>query len=154
MEISARLLKKLKTELPCDPALPVPDTPWDTGVSLHRHLCNHVYRSTVHNSQATDPLRCPSTGEWMTKIWFVHNGVLFSIKVNESMPFAGKWIELEMTVLSKIIHTQRDKCACFPSYVDSRSKIVRQNGGYLWEEPRGSGAEYNGNRLYMCMKKS
>jgi hypothetical protein len=27
MEISARLLKKLKTELPCDSALPVPDTP-------------------------------------------------------------------------------------------------------------------------------
>jgi hypothetical protein len=35
--------------------------------------------------------------------------VLFSIKKNEIVLFAGKWVELEIIMLSDITKTQKDK---------------------------------------------
>jgi hypothetical protein len=40
---------------------------------------------------------------------YIHNEVLFNIKKNKIMLFAGKWMELEIIMLSKISQTQKDK---------------------------------------------
>ena len=37
----------------------------------------------------------------------LHNGVLHSRK-NDSLNFAGKWMELENTILSEVTQTQKD----------------------------------------------
>jgi hypothetical protein len=37
-----------------------------------------------------------------------------AIKKNEIISFAGKWIELEIIMLNKISHTQKDKYHVFP----------------------------------------
>jgi hypothetical protein len=36
-----------------------------------------------------------------------------AVKNNEIMSFAGKWMELEIIMLSKISQTQKDKCGMF-----------------------------------------
>jgi hypothetical protein len=36
-----------------------------------------------------------------------------AIKKNEIMPFAGKWMELEIIILSKISQTENGKCYTF-----------------------------------------
>ena len=46
--------------------------------------------------------RCPSTDEWIKKMWYIYNGILLSHKKNEILPFATTWIELECIMLSKI----------------------------------------------------
>ena len=38
----------------------------------------------------------------------IHNGILLGHK-NEIMPFATRWIDLEMTILSEVGQTEEDK---------------------------------------------
>jgi hypothetical protein len=40
---------------------------------------------------------------------YIHNGVLFTIKKNEIMLFAGKWMELEILMLSKVSQAQKNQ---------------------------------------------
>jgi hypothetical protein len=45
-------------------------------------------------------LRCPTTDEWIKKIWYIYTiEYYFIIKKNEIMLFAGKWVELEIIML-------------------------------------------------------
>ena len=45
--------------------------------------------------------RCPSTAEWIQKIWYIYTMEDYSaIKNNEFMKFLGKWMELENIILS------------------------------------------------------
>jgi hypothetical protein len=50
-----------------------------------------------------DP-RCPSTEEWIQKMWYIYTIVYYSaIKNNEFMKFLGKLMDLEDIILSEII---------------------------------------------------
>jgi hypothetical protein len=56
-----RLLKKLNTDLPYDPAIPLLGIYLKEGNSgvLQRHLFTHVYCITIHNSQAMETAKMP-----------------------------------------------------------------------------------------------
>jgi hypothetical protein len=45
-----------------------------------------------------------------------------AMKKNEILLFAGKWMELENIILSKVSQAQKTKIICPPSYVDFRSR--------------------------------
>jgi hypothetical protein len=45
-----------------------------------------------------------------------------SIKKNEIMSFADKWMEVKIMMLSKASQAQKDWVICFPSYVEARPK--------------------------------
>jgi hypothetical protein len=45
-----------------------------------------------------------------------------STKKNEILSFAGKWMELENIILSKVSQSQKTKNSCSPSYADYRLK--------------------------------
>jgi len=47
--------------------------------------------------------RCPSTEEWIQKMWYIYTMKYYSIiKNNDLMKFISKWIELENIILSEI----------------------------------------------------
>ena len=49
--------------------------------------------------------KCPSTDEWIKKIWFKYTMEYNSaIKKNEIMPFAATWMDLEIIILSEVGH--------------------------------------------------
>jgi len=53
--------------------------------------------------------RCPSTEEWIQKMWYIYTMEYYSaIKNNDFMKFIGKWMELEKTILSEITQAQKD----------------------------------------------
>ena len=46
--------------------------------------------------------RCPSTDEWITKLWEMYTIEFYSaIKKDNIMSFTGKWMELENIMLSE-----------------------------------------------------
>jgi hypothetical protein len=53
--------------------------------------------------------RCPSTEEWIQKMWYIYTMDYYSaIKKNEFMKFLGKWIDLECIILSEVTQSQRN----------------------------------------------
>ena len=47
--------------------------------------------------------RCPSTEEWIQKMWYIYTMEYYSaIKNNEFMKFLGKWLDLEGIILSEV----------------------------------------------------
>jgi hypothetical protein len=54
--------------------------------------------------------RCLTMDDWIKKIWYIYTmGNYSDIKKNEIMPLVGKWMELEVIMLSQIRQTQKDK---------------------------------------------
>ena len=53
--------------------------------------------------------RCPSTEEWIQKMWYIYTMEYYSaIKNDELMNFLGKWMERESVILSEVTQSQRN----------------------------------------------
>jgi hypothetical protein len=54
--------------------------------------------------------RCPITEEWIKKIWYFYTMEFYlAMKKNEVLPFASKWMELEIIILSEVSQAQKTK---------------------------------------------
>ena len=99
-----RFLKKLKIELPYDPAIPL------LGMHLQENMvqkdtCTPMFIAALFTIAKTrKPPKCPSTEEWI-KMWYIYIYMMeyySAIKKNEIMPFAATWMDLETVILSEV----------------------------------------------------
>ena len=69
-----RFLKKLKIELPYDPAIALLEIyPKDTGVLIHRGTCTPMFIAVLSTiAKLWKEPNCPSTDEWIMKMWFIY----------------------------------------------------------------------------------
>ncbi|KAF0879664.1 LORF2 protein, partial [Crocuta crocuta] len=111
-----RVLKKLTVELPYDPGIAVLGIyPRDTGVLLHRGTCTpNVHSSTLNNSQNVERAKCPSTDEWIKKMWYIYTMEYYmAMRKNEIWPCVATWMELEGVMLSEIRQAEKDRYHMF-----------------------------------------
>ena len=73
-----RFPKKLKIELPYDPAIALLGIyPWDTGVVFRRDTCNPMFIAALSTiAKVWKEPKCPSMDEWIKKIgiciqWYI-----------------------------------------------------------------------------------
>ena len=95
-KIIFRFLKKLKLELPYDPAIPL------LGIYQRKTWSERIYPTFIAALYTWMQPKCPLTAEWVEKMWYIHTVECYSaVKKNGTMTFAATWINLEIIILSK-----------------------------------------------------
>jgi hypothetical protein len=73
------------------------------------HVSHYVHSGRICDSQKLKQPRCSITKEWIQKMWFIYTMEYYSaIKNEDTLSFAGKWMELENIILSGVTQTQKD----------------------------------------------
>ena len=109
-----RFLKKLKIDLPYDPAITLPGIySRDTGV--HRGSCTPMFIAAISTiAKLWKEPKSPSTDEWIKKMWFIHTKEYYlAMRKNEIWPFVAMWMELESFMLSEISQAEKDRYHMF-----------------------------------------
>ena len=53
--------------------------------------------------------KCPSTEEWIKKMWYKYTMEYYSVIKKNEMPFAVTWMDLEIVILSDVSRTEKEK---------------------------------------------
>ena len=74
---------------------------------IQKDTCTPVFIAALFTTAKTwKQPKCPSTDKWI-KMWYMHTMEYYSaIKMNEIMPFAATWMDLEIIILSEISQTK------------------------------------------------
>ena len=99
-------LRKLKMELPFDPAIPLlglypknPETP------IQKNLCTPMFIAAQFTiAKYWKQPKCPSANEWIKKLWYIYTMEFYAAeRKKELIPFVTAWMELESIMLSEIL---------------------------------------------------
>jgi hypothetical protein len=66
--------------------------------------------------------RCPTTDEWIEKMYLYTMKFYSAMKKYEVLSFAGKWMELENIILSEVSQAQKTKNRMFSLICGLRSR--------------------------------
>ena len=103
-----RFLKKLETELPYDPAIPLLGIHTEE-TTIERDTCTPMFIAALFIIARTwKQLRCPSADEWIRKLWYIHAMENYSaIKKNTLESVLMKWMKLKLIIQSEV--NQKEK---------------------------------------------
>jgi hypothetical protein len=104
-----RFLRKLDIVLPEDPAIPLLGIYPEDVPTCNKDTCSTMLIAALFIiARSWKEHRCPSTEEWMQKMWCIYTMEYYSaIKNNEFMKFLGKWMGLEDIILSEVTQSQK-----------------------------------------------
>ena len=97
-------LKKLKMELPFDPANPLlglysksPETP------MQKNLCTPMFIAELFTiAKCWKHLKCPSVNDWIKKLFYIYTMEFYTAeRKKEVLPFETAWMELESIMLNE-----------------------------------------------------
>ena len=103
-----RCLRKLKIELPFDPATPLLGI-YPEKTMTCKDTCTPMFIAALFAIGKTwkQPKR-PLTEEWIPKMWYIYTMEYYSaIKKNKIPAFLATWMDLEIIMLSEVSHTMR-----------------------------------------------
>jgi hypothetical protein len=93
-----------------DPAIPLLGIYPEDVPTSKKDTCSTMFiESLFIIARSWKEPRCPSTEEWIQKMWYIYTMEYYSaIKNNEFMKFLGKWMDLEGIILSEVAQTQKN----------------------------------------------
>ena len=106
-----RFLKELKIELPYDLAIALLGVYLnDTDAVKSQDTCIPVLIAAMSTiAKLGKKPRCPSTDEWIKKMWSMYTMEYSSaIRNDKYPPFASTWMELEGIMLSEVSQLEKD----------------------------------------------
>ena len=100
-----QFLKDLEIEIPFDPAISLLDMyPKNYKLFYYKdtYTCMFVAALFTIAKNWNQP-KCPLTIDWIKKMWHIYTmEYCAAIKKDELMSFAGNWMKLETSILSKL----------------------------------------------------
>ena len=100
-----RLLRRLKIELPYDPAIPLPGHIAREKRGSKGYMNSNVHAALFTTAKTWKQPKYPLTEEWIKKMWYIYMYTMeyySAIKKNEIMPFAATWMDPEIIILSEV----------------------------------------------------
>ena len=103
-------LKKLKIELPYDPAIPLLGIHPEKTM-IQKETCTTIFIAALFTIARTwKQPKCSSTEEWMKKMWHIYTMEYYSaIKRNEIELFVVRWMDLESVIRSEASQEEKNK---------------------------------------------
>lgn len=112
-----RFLKKLKIEIPYDPAIPLLGIyPKNLISDISRVRCTPMFIAALFTIAKTwNQPTCPETDDWIKKMWYIYTMEYYSaIKKDDIGPFTTMWMDLEGIMLSEISQSEKDELYMTP----------------------------------------
>uniref|UniRef100_F6STL2 RNA-directed DNA polymerase n=1 Tax=Equus caballus TaxID=9796 RepID=F6STL2_HORSE len=112
-----RFLKKLKIEIPYDPAIPLLGIyPKNLKSEISRVHCTPMFIAALFTIAKTwNQPTCPETDDWIKKTWYIYTMEYYSaIKKDKIGPFTATWMDLESIMLSEISQSEKDELYMTP----------------------------------------
>ena len=103
-----RFFKKLKRELPYDPAIPLLGI-YPEKTIIQKETCTPMFIAALFTiARSWNQPKCPLTDEWIKKICYTYTMEYYSaIKRSEIASFVEMWMDLETVMQSE--GSQKDK---------------------------------------------
>ena len=104
-------LKKLKMDLPFDPAIPLLRIhPKKPKALIQKNVSIPVLLQLFIMTKLWKQPKCASVGEWIKQLWDVYTMEYYlAIKQKKILPFVTVWMDLENIMLSEISQSKKDK---------------------------------------------
>ena len=105
-----RFLKKLKIELPYDPAIPLLGIYPEKAI-IQKDTCTPMFIAALFTiARSGKQPKCPLTDEWIKKMWYIYTTECYSaIKRNEIGSFVETWMDLETVIQSEVSQKEKNK---------------------------------------------
>ena len=105
-----RFLKKLKIELPYDPAIPLLGIHPEKTI-IQKCTCTTMFTAALFTITRTWKLpKCPLTDEWIKKMRHIYTIEYYSaIKRNKIELFVMRWMDLESVLQSEVSQKEKNK---------------------------------------------
>ena len=96
--------------LPEDPATPLLGIYPESAPTYNKDTCSTMFIAALFIvARSWKEPRCPSTEEWMQKMWYIYTMEYYSaFKNDEFMKFLGKWMELENIIPGEVTQSQKN----------------------------------------------
>ena len=109
-KIVSRFLRKLNTELPYDPEIPLLGI-YPDKTTIQKDTYTHMFIAALFTIAKTwKQSKCPSTDEQIKKMGHIYTTEFYStIKKNKTMQFSATWMQLEILILNEISEKEKDK---------------------------------------------
>ena len=105
-----RFLKKLEIKPPYDPSTPLLGI-YHVEIKTEKDTYNPVFIAALFTITITwKQLRCPSTDEWIKKLWYIHTMEYYSaMKRNRFESLLKRWTKLEPIIQSEVSQKEKYK---------------------------------------------
>ena len=93
-----------------DPAIPLLGI-YPEKTIIEKDTCTPVFTAALFTVARTwKQPKCPSTGEWIKKMWHIYTMEYYStIKRKEMELFVMRWIDLESVIQSEVSQKEKNK---------------------------------------------
>ena len=107
-------LRKLEIVLSEEPVIPLLGIYPKDAPPGHRSTCSSMFIVALFIiARSWKEPRCPSTEEWIQKMWYIYTMEYYSaIKNKAFMKFLDKWMDLEDIILNEVTQSKRKHMIC------------------------------------------